>query len=105
MDSIIAFIAIFLSIVLTQNFVLSQFLGICPFVGVSKDTSSAFGMGLAVTFVMTLASLVTWILSWFILAENVKLANAVTEVNHVQVAHGVEQLGFVENIHRGINHS
>ena len=45
--------------VLTENFVLSQFLGICPFLGVSKKLSSAVGMSGAVIFVMTLASAVT----------------------------------------------
>ena len=44
----------------SQNFVLSQFLGICPFLGVSKKTSSAAGMGIAVTLVMVLATLVTY---------------------------------------------
>ncbi len=43
-----------------NNFVLSQFLGICPFLGVSKKTDTALGMGLAVTFVMGVASVITW---------------------------------------------
>ncbi|MBQ7348720.1 MAG: electron transport complex subunit RsxA [Clostridia bacterium] len=43
-----------------NNFVVVQFLGICPFLGVSKDTKSAFGMGVAVTFVMTLTCLITY---------------------------------------------
>jgi len=53
-------IAIILSAVLTDNFITSQTLGICPFLGVSKRTSSAAGMGVAVTFVMALATLVTY---------------------------------------------
>lgn len=44
-----------------QNFVLYRFLGLCPFIGVSKKMSSALGMGFAVIFVMTLASMVTWL--------------------------------------------
>lgn len=48
--------------VLTNNFVLSYFLGICPFLGVSNRLSSAFGIGLATTFVMTLTAGVTWII-------------------------------------------
>lgn len=44
----------------TNNFVLSQFLGCCPFLGVSKKTDTALGMGLAVTFVMGVASVITW---------------------------------------------
>ena len=52
-------IAIVLSAVLTDNFITSQTLGICPFLGVSKKTSSALGMGVAVSIVMALATLVT----------------------------------------------
>jgi len=61
------FIIIALGSILINNFVLSQFLGICPFIGVSKNIDSVIGMGLAVTFVMTLASLVTYILYKFFL--------------------------------------
>ena len=50
-----------------NNFVLSRFLGICPFVGVSKKLDSAVGMGMAVIFVMTLASVVTYIVYYFVL--------------------------------------
>lgn len=50
-----------------NNFVVVQFLGICPFLGVSKDTKSAVGMGIAVTFVMTLTCLITYPLYTFVL--------------------------------------
>lgn len=53
--------------VLVNNFVMSQFLGICPFLGVSKKTETAFGMGMAVTFVMAIASLMTYLVQEFIL--------------------------------------
>jgi electron transport complex protein RnfA len=53
---------IFISAVFVNNIVLSQFLGICPFLGVSKKISTALGMGAAVTFVMTLATIVTYLL-------------------------------------------
>ena len=53
--------------VLVENFVLVKFYGICPFLGVSKKTDTALGMGMAVTFVMVLASLLTWILQKYIL--------------------------------------
>ena len=52
---------IIVSVVFVNNFVLSKFLGLCPFLGVSQKTSSALGMGVAVTFVMTIASAITWI--------------------------------------------
>lgn len=52
---------IFIGAMLVNNFVLSKFLGICSFLGVSKKKDAAFGMGLAVTFVMILASVMTWL--------------------------------------------
>lgn len=58
---------IILTFVLTNNCILSQFLGICPFLGVSKKIDSAVGMGAAVTFVMLLATAVTWPIQKFIL--------------------------------------
>ncbi len=60
MESITSLLAIALGAILTNNFVLSQFLGICPFMGVSKKIDTALGMGMAVTFVMGLASAVNW---------------------------------------------
>lgn len=59
--------SIVISALITQNIVLSQTLGICPFLGVSKKTNSAVGMGLAVTFVITLASVICWIIYKFML--------------------------------------
>ncbi|MDD4961469.1 MAG: Rnf-Nqr domain containing protein, partial [Candidatus Marinimicrobia bacterium] len=60
-------LVIFISAALINNFVLSQFLGICPFVGVSKKIDSAFSMGIAVTFVMVIAAMVTWLIYHLIL--------------------------------------
>jgi len=60
-------IMIIVSAVFINNFVVVQFLGICPFLGVSKDFKSALGMGLAVTFVMTLTCLITYPIYTFIL--------------------------------------
>jgi len=59
---------IMLAAVLTENFIFSKFLGICPFLGVSDKPSTAFGMGMAVTFVMSLASAATWVVYYYILA-------------------------------------
>lgn len=61
------YLLIVISAVLVNNFVLTQFLGICPFLGVSKDLRTAAGMGGAVVFVITLASAVTWALHHLIL--------------------------------------
>lgn len=55
-----AFLSIIVVAVFVNNFVVVQFLGICPFLGVSKSTSNAFGMGVAVTFVMTITCLITY---------------------------------------------
>lgn len=60
---------VFISAVLVNNFVLSRFLGICPFLGVSKKIETAVGMGMAVTFVMTLASAATFVVYNFVLAK------------------------------------
>ena len=61
--------AIIIGAMFVNNFVLSRFLGLCPFFGVSKKTSSALGMGMAVTFVMTLATFGTWIINEFVLVK------------------------------------
>ncbi len=53
--------------ILVNNFVLNQFLGICPFLGISKKVETAMGMGMAVTFVMTLAGIITWLVQVYIL--------------------------------------
>lgn len=63
-------LTIALGAILINNFIFSQFLGICPFMGVSKSTDTASGMGLAVTFVMGLASAVCWPINHFILEPN-----------------------------------
>ncbi|MEE3649288.1 MULTISPECIES: electron transport complex subunit RsxA [unclassified Brenneria] len=58
---------LFVSALLVNNFVLVKFLGLCPFMGVSKRLETAIGMGLATTFVMTLGSMFSWIINEFIL--------------------------------------
>ena len=67
MDQISRLLAITLAAILANNFIFSQFLGICPFLGVSKKVDTAVGMGFAVTFVMGLASAITWAVYNFIL--------------------------------------
>ena len=63
----ITLFAIVIGAIFVNNVVLSQFLGICPFLGVSSKVETSFGMGMAVTFVMALASVVTWCLQNFVL--------------------------------------
>jgi len=57
-----ALIGVFIGVALVNNFVFSTFLGICPFLGVSRKVDMAFGMGCAVTFVMTISGVVTWLI-------------------------------------------
>jgi electron transport complex protein RnfA len=61
------FFVILVSAILVNNFVLARFLGLCPFMGVTKKVDTAVGMGAAVTFVMTVAAIVTWFIQYFIL--------------------------------------
>lgn len=62
-------ISIIIAALFTENFVLVKFLGICPFLGVSKKTETALGMGMAVTFVMAVSSMCTWTVNHFLLEK------------------------------------
>ena len=61
------YLLIFISAIFVNNIVLSQFLGICPFLGVSKKIDTALGMSAAVAFVLTLSTLVTYVIQKFVL--------------------------------------
>jgi len=67
METVYILITGFLSVVLINNLVLTKFLGICPYLGVSGRIDMAFGMGLAVTFVMTLSGTLTWLIDHMVL--------------------------------------
>jgi len=67
MNEFASIILIIIGAVFVNNFVMSQFLGICPFLGVSKKVETATGMGVAVTFVMGVASVISWLVYYFIL--------------------------------------
>ncbi|HZX34877.1 MAG TPA: Rnf-Nqr domain containing protein, partial [Thermodesulfobacteriota bacterium] len=60
-------ILIFISAAVVNNFVLAYFLGICPFLGVSKRLDTAVNMGFATTFVMTLTAVITWLLNEYVI--------------------------------------
>ena len=64
------YILIFISAIFINNIVLAQFLGICPFLGVSKKIDTSLGMSAAVAFVMVLATIVTWIVQTYVLVPN-----------------------------------
>ncbi|MCQ2325865.1 MAG: RnfABCDGE type electron transport complex subunit A [Paludibacteraceae bacterium] len=68
---------IFISAILVNNIVLSQFLGICPFLGVSKKIDTALGMGAAVTFVLTLATVVTYLLNLLLVRWGVEFLQTI----------------------------
>jgi len=63
--------------ILVDNFCMSKFLGICPFLGVSRKVETAIGMGMAVTFVMVLASIITWLVQLLLVALNIKFAQTI----------------------------
>lgn len=74
-----SYIMIFITAIFVNNIILSQFLGICPFLGVSKKLSTAVGMGIAVMFVMTLATTVTYLIYYtFLQPYNLKFMTTVT---------------------------
>ena len=80
---------IIVSVVFVNNFVLAKFLGLCPFLGVSQKTSSAVGMGAAVTFVMTLSSAITWIVYNYVLLPG--------DVNIIaKVFPSIRELGLID---------
>ena len=72
MEMALKLASIFFTMILVDNYVLAKFLGICPFLGVSKKLDSAVGMSLAVTFVMVMATAVTWPIQTFILTPESK---------------------------------
>ena len=67
MSLVTSLLSISVGAILVENFIFSQFLGICPFMGVSKKMDTALGMGVAVTFVMAIASAVTWVVNAYFL--------------------------------------
>lgn len=69
MSSSTSIVIIAITAVLIQNFIFSRFLGICPFLGVSNNPKNAFGMGMAVTFCITVASIATYVLNTFVLVR------------------------------------
>lgn len=94
MEYFVGIISILISGILTNNIVLNQSLGMCPFLGVSKKMQSAAGMGLAVTFVIAVASCVCWLLYTFVL-EPLSIAYLSTIVFILVIASLVQLLDIV----------
>ena len=106
MDMFKTLIVILLSSVLVNNYVLSRFLGICPFLGVSKKIDQAVGMGFSVTAVMLIATLATWPIQHFIL-DRFGLGYMQTIVFILIIAALVQMLEIVlkkfsPSLHRGL---
>ena len=70
MDDLGALFTIAIGAIFVNNFVLAKFLGLCPFIGVSQKTENALGMGMAVTFVMTMASALTYLIYAYVLSAS-----------------------------------
>ena len=105
MEAIKSMLVILLSAVLVNNYVLVKFLGICPFLGVSKKIDQASGMGIAVTVVMLLATAATWPIQTYILKE--EFAYMQTIVFIVIIASLVQMLEivlkkFIPSLHAGL---
>jgi electron transport complex protein RnfA len=77
MDYTASLLLIFISAALINNFVLHYFVGICPYIGVSRRVDMAFGMGCAVTFVISIASFLSWTFTYFILRPDAPVTRAV----------------------------
>ena len=86
-ESILSLVGLMITASLVNNVVLSQFLGLCPFLGVSKKTDTALGMGGACIFVITLASLVCSIIYKFILTREPRKISAKRKKNSAKSAH------------------
>ena len=100
MDTFKGLVVILMSSVLVNNYVLNRFLGICPFLGVSKKLNQAVGMGISVIFVMLVASAVTWPIQKFIL-EKIGLEYTQTIVFILVIAALVQ---FIEIILKNVAH-
>lgn len=72
------FLILIVSAIFVNNFILSQFLGICPFLGVSKKTDTALGMGLAVIFVMGVASIFAWLVQKLLVALHIEYLQTIS---------------------------
>lgn len=94
MDAKVLFLIIIYSI-LIQNFLLSRFLGLCPFFGCSQKISSAVGMGLAVAFVMALASAMTWIVYTYLLDPATSIIGLFTAGNRAPDLTFLRTVSFV----------
>ena len=91
-------IIIMMSVILVDNFVLSKFLGACPFLGVSKKIESSLAMGIAVTFIMTLATAFTWpIYKYLLVTYDIKYLQTIVFI--LVIATAVQMLEMIIRKH------
>jgi electron transport complex protein RnfA len=83
MDTLVMLLTLAVATAVVNNFVFTYFLGICSYLGVSKRTDMALGMGMAVTFVMAIAGLLTWLLNNLILSEHGLLGYDLSFVKYI----------------------
>ena len=95
--------AIFFTMILVDNYVLVKFLGICPFLGVSKKLNSAFGMSCAVIFVMTLATAVTWPIQNFLLTPVAAVSTFTVPLAQIADTLGVSALAPTYSLLYGLD--
>jgi len=79
MEYLAEYILIAVNAAIVTNYVLANFVGICPFIGVSRRVDMAFGMGCAVTFVISIAALLSWTFTYYILRENAPLTSWIVQ--------------------------
>lgn len=95
MNTFLSLILMFLAASVINNFVLINFVGCCPFLGVSRKISSAFGMGLAVTFVMAIAGFLCWAFTYYILRPEAPLTVWLFNLFHIEAAANLSVLSYL----------
>ena len=97
-------VVIFFSFVLVNNFILSKFMGLCPFIGVSRNRESAIGMGFAVIFVMSITSVLTWVIYHGILAPlGIEFLKTICAVLGIAIIAVDENYGPLESLVAGMS--
>lgn len=95
MDMFLSLILMFLTVAIINNFVLIYFVGICAFLGVSRKISTAFGMGLAVTFVMGIAGFLSWMFTYYILRPDAPLIVSLLDLLQIKAQPNLSVLSYL----------
>ncbi len=95
MDYLVSILLLAVTTALINNLVLHYFVGLCPFIGVSRRVDMAFGMGAAVTFVVTIAASLSWLFTYFILAPGAPLTSAIARAAGLTVTPDLSILNYI----------